>query len=77
VRVHNDRGTAVLPAYVTSRTMPGTVVIHHGGWYTPDPSGIDFGASPSTLLGGDFTSCTTTAKTTNLVQIEKYKREEK
>jgi anaerobic dimethyl sulfoxide reductase subunit A len=72
VRVHNDRGTAVMPAYVTSRAMPGIVVIHHGGWYTPDSSGVDFGASPSTLLGGDYESCTTTAKTTNLVQIEKY-----
>ena len=74
VKVHNDRGTAVMPAYVTSRIMPGITVIHHGGWYAPDSSGIDFGASPSTLLGGDYVSCTTTAKTTNLVQIEKYKR---
>jgi hypothetical protein len=47
-------------------------VIHHGGRYLPDASGIDFGASPSTLLGGDIESCTTTAKVTNLVQVEKY-----
>jgi anaerobic dimethyl sulfoxide reductase subunit A len=73
VRVYNDRGTVVMPAYVTSRIMPGVVVIHHGGQYTPDLSGIDFGASPSTLLGGDFDSCTTPAKATSLVQVEKYK----
>jgi anaerobic dimethyl sulfoxide reductase subunit A len=72
VRVYNDRGTIVMPAYVTSRIMPGVVVIHHGGQYTPDLSGIDFGASPSTLLGGDFDSCTTPAKATSLVQAEKY-----
>jgi anaerobic dimethyl sulfoxide reductase subunit A len=72
IRVYNDRGVVVMPAYVTSRVMPGIVVIHHGGRYLPDASGTDFGGSPSTLLGGDVVSCTTTAKTTNLVQVEKY-----
>jgi anaerobic dimethyl sulfoxide reductase subunit A len=75
VRVYNDRGTVVMPAYVTSRIMPGLIVIHHGGWYTPDSSGIDFGASPSTLLGGDFESCTTPAKATTLVEVQKYEGE--
>ena len=72
IKVYNDRGTVVMPAYVTSRIMPGLIVIHHGGKYEPGESGIDFGASPSTLLGGDFESPTTPAKTTNLVQVEKY-----
>lgn len=72
ILIYNDRGKVVMPAYVTSRIMPGIVVIHHGGWYTPDESGVDFGGSPSTLLGGDFTSNTTPAKTTTLVQVEKY-----
>jgi len=72
VLVYNDRGKAVMPCYVTSRLMPGIVVIHHGGKYIPDKSGVDLGASPSTLLGGDFESCITPAKATNLVQIEKY-----
>jgi anaerobic selenocysteine-containing dehydrogenase len=62
----------VLPAYVTSRTMPGIIVIHHGGWYQPDTAGTDFGGSPSTLLGGDFESNPVPAKTTTLVQLEKY-----
>lgn len=72
IQVYNDQGKAVMPAYVTSRVMPGTAVIHHGGKYIPDESGIDVGASPSTLLGGDYESCITPAKATGLVQIEKY-----
>ncbi len=71
VLVYNDRGKVVMPAYVTSRMMPGLVVIRHGGKYDPDESGVDWGASPSTLLGGDFESCITPAKAANLVQVEK------
>jgi anaerobic dimethyl sulfoxide reductase subunit A len=72
VQVYNDRGKVVMPAYVTSRLMPGIVVIHHGGKYLPDESGVDFGGSPSTLLGGDYESCITPAKATNLVEVEKH-----
>jgi len=75
VQAYNDRGKVVMPAYVTSRLMPGTVLIHHGGKYIPDESGVDFGASPSTLLGGDFESCITPAKATTLVQAERYRGE--
>ncbi|MEW6672553.1 MAG: molybdopterin-dependent oxidoreductase [Thermodesulfobacteriota bacterium] len=73
VRIYNDRGTVQLPAYVTSRVMPGIVVIHHGGRYLPDPAGVDVGGSPSTLLGGDVASCVTAAKTTTLVQVERVR----
>lgn len=72
VQVYNDRGKVIMPAYVTSRIMPGLIVIRHGGKYVPDESGVDFGASPSTLLGGDFESCITPAKATNRVQVERY-----
>ncbi len=72
VMVYNDRGKVVMPAYVTQRMMPGTVLLHAGGKAVIDDSGIDFGGSPSTLLGGDFDSCTAPAKATNLVQVEKY-----
>jgi anaerobic dimethyl sulfoxide reductase subunit A len=72
IQVYNDRGKVVMPAYVTSRIMPGLVVIRHGGKYDPDESGVDFGAAPSTLLGGDFESCITPAKAANVVQVEKY-----
>jgi anaerobic dimethyl sulfoxide reductase subunit A len=73
ILVYNDRGKVVMPAYVTSRVMPGIVVLYHGGKYIPGESGIDFGASPSSLLGGDFESGTTPAKATTLVQVEKFK----
>ncbi|MBI4330278.1 MAG: molybdopterin-dependent oxidoreductase [Chloroflexi bacterium] len=69
VRVYNDRGAVVMPAYVTSRILPGVTVIHHGGQYAPDESGVDRGATGATLLGGDFESCVTPIKASNLVQI--------
>lgn len=72
IQVYNDHGKVVMPAYVTSRVMPGIVIIHHGGKFIPDESGVDFGASPSTLLGGDFESCITPAHASSLVQVEKY-----
>jgi len=75
VQVHNDRGKVVMPAYVTSRMMPGLVLIHHGGRYEPNSSGVDFGASPSTLLGGDSWSCHASAKATTLVQVELFRGE--
>jgi anaerobic dimethyl sulfoxide reductase subunit A len=73
VRVFNDRGEVWIPAYVTSRILPGVVVIRQGAWYEGDQKGLDEGCSPSTLLGGDLESCPTAAKATNLVQIEKGK----
>ena len=72
ILVYNDRGKVVMPAYVTARMMPGTVLIHQGGKNILGESGVDFGASPSTLLGGEFESCLAPARATNLVQIEKY-----
>lgn len=75
IQVYNDRGKVIMPAYVTTRVMPGIVVIHHGGWFIPDSSGADTGASPSTLLGGDLESCVTPAKAMNLVQVEKLQGE--
>jgi anaerobic dimethyl sulfoxide reductase subunit A len=72
IEVFNDRGKVIMPAYVTSRIMPGIVVLHAGGKFIPDENGIDHGAAPSTLLGGDYSTCTTPAKATNLVQVEKY-----
>ena len=77
VKVHNDQGTVVMPVYVTTRLMPGLIVIHHGGKFLPDESGVDFGGSPSTLLGGDVKSCITPAKAASLVQVEKYQGNQK
>ena len=48
VRVYNDQAEIIMPAYVTSKVVPGTVDIFHGGWYMPGrnktklmPEGID------------------------------------
>ncbi len=72
VVVFNDRGKVLMPAYVTRRMMPGTILIHSGGKVIHDESGTDVGASPSTLLGGEFQSCLAPARATNLVEVEKY-----
>ena len=56
-RVYSDRGEALLPAYVTSRCMPGTSAVFHGGWYQTngEPSemnafGQDMRGAPNILL---------------------------
>jgi anaerobic selenocysteine-containing dehydrogenase len=77
VEAWNDQGKIIMPAYVTSRLMPGILVIRHGGKFLPDETGVDRGASPSTLLGGDFDSCITPAKAMNVVQARKYQGESK
>ena len=57
VRVYNDIGEIIIPVYVTSRIVPGTVCIFHGGWYVPGevksalmPDGIDTRGAPSFLI---------------------------
>ena len=72
VAVYNDRGKIVMQAYVTSRLMPGLVVLRHGGKYDPDESGVDWGGAASTVMGGDFESCISPAHATTLVEIDKY-----
>ncbi len=72
IQVYNDRGKVIMPAYVTSRIMPGLALIHAGAKVIYDADGTDRGASPSTLMGGDFESCLAPARATTLVQIKKY-----
>lgn len=72
VRVFNDKGVAVIPAYVTSRGLPGVVVIHHGGWYQPDKEGVDRGCTPNIFLT-DLESPLTAPPVTNLVQAELFR----
>lgn len=57
VRVYNDAGEMVLPAYVTSRAVPGTAYVFHGGWYEPNgnkselmPEGMDRGGAVNLLI---------------------------
>ena len=67
VKVFNQKGELLLPAYVTSRIMPGVVVVRQGAWYSSDPN--ENGA-PHTLLG-DAESPLTAPHATALVQVEK------
>jgi anaerobic dimethyl sulfoxide reductase subunit A len=71
VRVSNDKGVAVIPAYVTSRVMPGIVIIHHGGNYEPDKEGVDWGCTPNIFLT-DPESPVTAPLVSNLVQVERF-----
>ncbi len=80
VRVYSDIGEMVGPAYVTSRIVPGTVAIHHGGWYVPEkkktglmPDGIDKRGAPNLFTHGEDLPDTVvgTFPCKGLVQIEK------
>jgi anaerobic dimethyl sulfoxide reductase subunit A len=60
VRVFNDIGEMQLPAYVTSRVVPGCVFVFHGRWYRPNgepstrmPEGIDVGGAPNVVIHND------------------------
>ncbi|EHL09094.1 molybdopterin oxidoreductase [Desulfitobacterium hafniense DP7] len=57
-RVFNELGEMIIPAYVTNKTIPGTVCIYHGSWYTPGavktetmPYGIDTRGACNLLIG--------------------------
>jgi transcriptional regulator with XRE-family HTH domain len=65
VRVFNDKGEIILPAYATSRVLPGVVLVRQGAWYSPDG-----GIAPHVLLG-EYKSPVTPAKPTTLVEVEK------
>lgn len=54
VTVFNEQGTIVLPAYVTSRIVPGHVQIFAGAWYTPDSAGVDRRGSDVVLMHDDY-----------------------
>jgi len=41
VKVFNDRGAIMIPAYITACIMPGVISVPQGAWYTPDANGID------------------------------------
>ena len=41
VEIWNDRGKLRIPAFVTSRIIPGVIAVPQGAWYTPDKNGVD------------------------------------
>lgn len=78
VRVFNDRGAVLAGAFVTSRILPGVVMLQEGAWYDPDKPGqpdamckhglinvLTLDKGTSKLAQGNIAN-------TALVQIEKY-----
>lgn len=49
IEVFNDRGSIVVPAYVTERCMPGVCVVHEGAWLDLDERGVDRAGNPDFL----------------------------
>jgi anaerobic dimethyl sulfoxide reductase subunit A len=80
VLVYNEYGEIVLPVYVTSKMMPGTASIHHGGWYQPNavktslmPYGIDRRGACNLLIGDTHLPHAIGALlTAGLVEIKKF-----
>jgi len=74
VKVHNDQGQMILPAYVTGRVVPGTVFIFHGSWYKPDANNIDRRGAPNLLIHNEDLPQTIVGMfpCKALVQIEKW-----
>ncbi|MFC1983117.1 molybdopterin dinucleotide binding domain-containing protein, partial [Chloroflexota bacterium] len=81
VRVYNDIGEMVIPAYVTARIVPGCVYIFHGSWYTPGgdnsqlmPRGIDRRGAVNLLVHNEDLPRTIAEHfpTKALVQVEKW-----
>ncbi len=54
VRVFNDTGQMLVPAYVTSRILPGVVYMWDAGWYDPNSAGFDKGGCPNTVMPRAF-----------------------
>jgi anaerobic selenocysteine-containing dehydrogenase len=54
VKVFNEQGTIVLPAYVTSRIVPGVTWIPAGAWYNPDENGVDHRGNDVVLMHQDY-----------------------
>ncbi|MDR1603368.1 MAG: molybdopterin-dependent oxidoreductase [Gracilibacteraceae bacterium] len=80
VLVYNEFGQIVMPAHVTSKTMPGAACIHFGAWYTPNavttetmPYGIDINGACNLLIGDNHLPHTVNALlTAGLVEIKRF-----
>ena len=77
VEVYNDRGTVVVPVYVTERVLPGVAVIHEGAWLDLDENGVDRSGNPDMLTLDNPSPAGAFAYNTVLVGIRKTKLEHK
>ncbi len=80
VRIYNNLGAMDIPAYVTSRVVPGTVHVFHGAWYQPSedrsslmPDGLDTRGAPNFVINNQDLPMTIVGffPCKGLVEIEK------
>ena len=71
VEVWNDRGTCVVPLYVTERLMPGVLVLHEGAWMDLDKNGVDRAGNPDFLTLDEPSPAGAFAYNNAMVQIKK------
>ena len=69
VRIFNDQGATILPAFVTDRIARGVVSIKEGAWFTPDETGTDTKGCANVLAMDRSAPCGATTYNTNYVQI--------
>ena len=69
VRIFNEQGATILPAFVTARIAPGVVSIKEGAWFTPDASGTDTKGCANALAMDRSAPCGATTYNTNYVQV--------
>lgn len=85
VRVYSNKGEMVLPAYVSWRVAPGTVVVRFGAWYTQGkektermPFGVDQRGASNILTHDDLYPWVVGALNCgNLVEVEKIQQAKK
>jgi anaerobic dimethyl sulfoxide reductase subunit A len=77
VEAWNDRGKVVVPAYVTERCMPGTVVLFEGAWLDVDENGVDRSGNPDFLTDDNPSPAGAFAYNTVLCDLRKSDLEHK
>lgn len=71
IEVFNDRGSCIVPVYVTERCMPGVAVLHEGAWMDVDKNGVDRSGNPDFLTLDEPSPAGAFAYNTVLVNIRK------
>ncbi|MFC1822427.1 molybdopterin-dependent oxidoreductase [Thermodesulfobacteriota bacterium] len=71
VRIFNDRGEIIIPAFVTETIMPGVVNICEGAWFNPDSDGVDRGGCPNVLTRDESSPAGAWSTHTSLVEVAK------
>ncbi len=71
VVVWNDRGSCIVPVYVTERCMPGVAVLHEGAWMDLDENGVDRAGNPDFLTLDEPSPAGAFAYNTVLADIRK------